>query len=185
MKNRILLALAVVGTIVLLYLAFFYRSEKFGAIVPTQTSRYSLFASSTLSNAYTGATAVSTTGRLSKSLVNVALAGAYQANTTGAKAMILIERSIDDGLTYYPYHTITYETSGILMNTSGSSSSIGSPLIVPGIGASTSGTAVGFSSDFTIAADYLRFSAKEVSSSTGSVLTTPGILTLKALFTSL
>ena len=159
--------------------------QEFGAIVPTQAARYTLFTTSTLSTSYTGGASVSTTGRLSKSLVNMVLAGFYQSNTTGARALLLVERSIDDGLTYQPYQTITPETADVLINTSGTGTSIGSPFVVPGTGASTSGTVIGFSADLTLAADYIRVSAKEVSSSTGSTVTTPGTLTAKVLFQSL
>lgn len=183
-KSKILVAVGAVVVALVLFAAF-SNQKTFGALTPTQTVRYSLVSSSTLSNAYTGAGSVSTTARLAKSLSNVAIGGVYVPRTTGSKMLILIERSIDDGVTYQPYQTITPESADILINTSGSSSSIGSPFIVPGNGVSTSGTSIGFSADFTLAADYLRFSAKEVSSSSGSVLVTPGTVTLKTLFTSL
>lgn len=161
------------------------KPTDFGSLTPTQTARYSLFSSLPLTNSYTASGSVSSTGRLSKSLVNMVLAGTYIANTTGSKVMLLVERSIDDGATYQPYQTITPEAADVLINTSGSGTSIGSPFIVPGNGASVSGTSIGFSSDLTLAADYIRVSAKEVSSSTGSVLVTPGVLTARVLFQSL
>lgn len=174
------------AVLVLIFSVFNQKKQEFGASVPTQIARYALFTTSTLTNAYTGSGAVSTTGRLAKSFGNVAFSGVYQSNTTGAKAMILLERSLDDGVTYQPYQTMTPETADVLINTSGSGTSSGSPFIIPGTGASASGTnPIPFSWDLSLAADYVRVSVKEVSSSTGSVLVTPGTITLRTLFTSL
>ncbi|MFA6158984.1 MAG: hypothetical protein WC763_05195 [Candidatus Paceibacterota bacterium] len=163
----------------------YVNKDRFGAMTPTQNAHYSLVASSTLTNAFTGAGAVSTTGRLFRGFDSMVLAGTYLPNTTGSRVLILLERSIDEGVTYQPFQYSAAGVGSIFVETSATGSVIGTPIAIPQSVASTSGTSMTFSLDLNnTKADFYRFSAKEVSSSTGAILVTPGVLTLKAMFTT-
>lgn len=122
-------------------------------------------------------------------LPNFVFGGVYTPKNYGSRIYILVERSIDKGVTYYPYSTITPETNDILINTSGTTTPAGvaiagSPFVIPGnaIGTAASGTPIYFSYDLTAAADYIRISAVEAVTSTDR--NTLGTLWLQSYFTS-
>lgn len=130
----------------------------------------------TLTTSYNDA---SSTVELTTGLPNIAVLGSYVPHSYGSNIYILIERSVDNGVTFFPYSTITPENTDTLVNTSGTSSTNGSPFIIPGNALSTaaSGTAIGFSFDLPIAADYLRFSVKENTTSTAGTVYIQTVLT--------
>lgn len=130
---------------------------------------------STLTTAYTGA---SSTTILAEGLPNIVVAGSYLPKSFGSRMYMLVERSIDKGATYEPYMTLTPETSDVLVNSSGSSTTNGSPFIIPGNSTTAaSGTSIGFSFDLTLVADYVRISAKESTTSTAGTLNAQMLLT--------
>lgn len=129
----------------------------------------------TLTTAYAGA---SSTILLAEGLPNISIAGTYLPKSYGSRLYLLIERSIDKGVTYVPYVTLTPESTDVLVNTSGTSTTNGSPFVVPGnSNTAASGTAIGFSFDVTLAADYIRLSAKESTTSTAGTLNAQALLT--------
>lgn len=125
----------------------------------------------TLTTSYSANSSTATLFKTS-GLSNIVVAGSYTPKSYGSVAYILVERSIDNGTTFYPYSTLTAESGDVLVNTSGSSTTGGTPFLVPGnnLFASTSGTAIGYSFDLSIAADYIRVSAKESTTSTAGTL---------------
>lgn len=118
----------------------------------------------TLTNSYNGA---SSTVLLTNGMPNIVIGGKYTPKSYGSNAYILLERSLDGGSTFVPYQTLTAESSDVLVNTSGTSTT-GTPFIVPGnnLYGSTSGTPIFFSFDVSLVADYIRISARETSTST-------------------
>ena len=112
-------------------------------------------------------------------LPNLAFNVGYTPKSYGSRLYVLLERSFD-GTNFYPYATITPETGDVLINTSGTGTTAGIPFVIPGnsIGTSASGTRIATSWDLTLAASYVRISAKEVSTSTA------GTMNLEAYFTS-
>lgn len=126
----------------------------------------------TLTSAYTGAGAASSSRIAVDGYPNLVLAGTYTPNTYGAKVFILLTRSIDGGVTYLPYETISPQSDGTLINTNGTGTTNGSPFVIPGnaLGTTASGTAIGFSFDLTAVADFVKVSAKEVTTSTAGTL---------------
>lgn len=121
----------------------------------------------TLTNSY-----VSSTGMRSLGLSNIVIAGNYLSKSDQSRLFIELERSVDNGATYQAYDTITPQADSVLVNTSGTSTSNGSPFIVPGNaqGSHASGTNVGFSFDLSVAADYVRVAAKESATSTSGTV---------------
>jgi len=125
----------------------------------------------TLTNSYTAAGSASSTQMGSLGLPNISVSGEYTPKSYGSVAYILVERSIDGGVSYQPYQTITPEVADVLLNTNGSSTTNGSPFIVPGnaLFTSASGTAIGFSFDVSLVADYVKIFVKESTTSTAGV----------------
>lgn len=172
MKNKILLALVVVLCVFGLYGVYKSLSggvsQEFGAITPTQSARYTLFTTSTLTTGYTGAGAVSSTNIFGKHLSNIAIGGSYVPKSHGSVLQILVERSLDNGVTYKPYNVLEVQNDEILVHTSGTA---GMPFTIPGSGTAASGTTIGFDFDLTMIADYIRISAKETTTSTAGTVT--------------
>lgn len=134
----------------------------------------------TLTSSYNGA---STTLQNVGGLPNIVLGGTYTPKSYGSNILIMVERSLDHGATFFPYSTITPQTTSTIINTNGASSTAGTPFVFPAdsgavIATSPSGTAVTFSWDMTLAADYLRVKVKENTTSTF------GTLNLQTYFTS-
>lgn len=155
---------AIVLAIVLAVLSW-HGTAPLGSGGPFESEGYALFASSTLTSAYTGAGAVSSTVYLAEGLPNFLIGGWYLPKSYGSQVYIQIERSLDHGVTFVPYMTITPSASSTGVNT------MSSPFIVPSVATAASGTAIGYSFDLTMVADYVRVSAKEVTTSTAGTLT--------------
>lgn len=117
----------------------------------------------TMNQTYSSSTALRALG-----LSNVVIAGNYIPKSYGSRLYLVLERSVDNGATYQNYGTLTPETGDVLVNTNGTSTTGGTPFVIPGnaIGSAASGTSIGFSYDLSIAADYIRIAAKEYSTST-------------------
>ncbi len=167
-----------VGVVVIL--AFLYwPKNQLGHGGPFESINYQAFSTSTLTGAYTGAGSVSSSIILAGGLPNIAIAGKYTPKSYGSIAEILVERSLDHGATFEPYVTISPESADTLVNTSGTGTTNGSPFLVPGnaLYLSASGTTIGYSFDLTLVADYIRVSAKEVTTSTAGTLNTQVLLT--------
>lgn len=128
----------------------------------------------TLTTAYSGA---SSTPMTAMGLPNMTIAGTYTPRSYGSKALLLLERSIDNGATYQPYTVLEPRSTDVLVYTSGSSTTSGIPFIIPGTGGSTSGTAIGFSFDLSVVADFIRLSAKEMTTSTAGTISVRSVLT--------
>jgi len=139
-----------------------YSSVHYNQLVPT----------STLSNSYSAAGSVSSSRIAIDGYPNVVLSGTYTPASYGSIAYILIQRSVDGGATYKPYVTITPEQADVLINTSGSSTSNGTPFLVPGNGlfTSASGTNINFSLDLTMVADFIKVQVKENTTSTAGTM---------------
>lgn len=136
----------------------------FGAIVPTQSTRYNALGSAaspvTLNTTFNSN---SSTMMLSRSLSHVAFAGTYTPKTTNAVMYLKLERSLDSGVTFYPYSELQVTPTQVLVysDSFATSTSSAAPFLIPGDGTSTSGTDIGFSWDMEIAADFLRVSLAE------------------------
>lgn len=163
--------LILVAVFLLIAVGYGARERLFGALTPTQSARYALFGTlaspSTLTTSFTAAGSVSSTPRLVKNMPNIVVAGTYTPYSHGSVLQILVERSIDDGSTFEPYNLLEAESGAILVHTS---STTGMPFIIPGDGMATSGTAQEFSFDLTLAADYIRISAREITTSTAGTV---------------
>jgi hypothetical protein len=124
---------------------------------------------STLSTSYNGA---SSSQILATGVPHLAIAGTYTPKAYGSGLFLRLERSLDNGNTWMPYNVISPGATGVLVYTSGSSTTSGAPFIVPGEGqgVATSGTALGFSFDLPIVADRIRIAAKEQTTSTAGTL---------------
>lgn len=149
------------------------RGEGFFGGGLTSPDRNYIDAFGTAASPYTLTNTYVTSSRLKiLGLANVAFAGTYTPRSYGSVSYILVERSIDNGQNYYPYATITPETGDVLLNTSGTSTTSGSPFIVPGnvLFTAASGTAIPYSFDISLAADYVRVSTKEVTTSTAGTI---------------
>lgn len=119
-------------------------------------------ASGTLSGVYSVSTPLRILG-----LSNVVIGGTWTPRSYGSVLYLQIERSLDNGVTYVPYDTITPSTDRISVYNNGFvTSSVGIPFQVPGAGTSASGTTQTFSFDTTLAADYIRVGVKENTTST-------------------
>jgi len=143
--------------------------QQFGSGGPFESVGYSAAigsatAPATLTAAYTGA---STTPMISRGLPNVVLAGRYTPASYGSTMSLRVERSIDNGVTYQPYSVLSYGTTSTQVY---SDPTNGIPYVVGTPGTSASGTAIGFSFDLTLAADYIRVSALESTTSTAGVV---------------
>lgn len=123
----------------------------------------------TLTNSYGG---TSSTVLLTNGLPNISVGGRYTPKSQGSKLYILMERSLDNGSTFVPYGTLLASSTAVFVNTNGSSTTNGTPFILPAGNSdvSTSGTAIGFSFDLTLVGDYIRISAKEDTTSTAGTL---------------
>lgn len=165
-KGNLLVPL--IALVILLVVGGLYsQRDRFGAMNPTQNARYNILGTSaspiTLTSAYTGAGSASTTARLMKSMPNVVVSGTYTPKSHGSVLQVLVERSIDDGVTYQPYNLLELNSNEVLVHTSGTT---GIPFRIPGSGTAASGTAMNFSFDLTMAGDYVKISAKETTTST-------------------
>lgn len=109
-----------------------------------------------------------------KGMPNIAFAVQYTPKSYGSSVYILLERSIDNGATFFPYGTLTTESADTLVNSSGTRSTAGTPFVIPGndVGTATSGTTIKISWDLSLVADYIRLSAKESTTSTFGTLST-------------
>lgn len=123
----------------------------------------------------------SSTVVLAAGLNNVVLGGTYTPKTTNANAYIKVERSLDNGSTYLPYSVLqALPTQTLVYSDSfATTTSSAAPFTIPGDGTSTSGTAITFSFDLTLAADYLRVSIAEQNGTS-----TPGTAHLQILLNS-
>ena len=135
---------------------------------------------STLTSVYNGA---STTVQNISGLPNIVIAGTYLPKSYGSNILIQLERSLDDGATFFPYSTLTPDTTSTVINTTGASSTAGTPFVLPAdvgevLYTTVSGTAITFSWDLTLAAQWLRVKVKENTTSTF------GTLNLQTYFTS-
>lgn len=128
----------------------------------------------TLTTAYSGA---SSTPMTAMGLPNMTVAGTYTPRSHGSQMLLLLERSIDNGATYQPYNILEPRSTDVLVYTSGSSTTAGIPFIIPGTTGAASGTAIGFSFDLSVVADFIRLSAKEMTTSTAGTLSVRSVLT--------
>lgn len=126
----------------------------------------------TLKGTFSGAGAASSSQIAIDGFPNVTIAGTYTPKSHGSFMYLQVQRSIDNGTTFVPYMTITPETSDVLVNYNGTSSIAGSPFVIPGnaSGTTASGTAITWSFDLTLLADYIKIFAKEVTTSTFGTL---------------
>ena len=180
MNNQKLLIGSVVAIALLLIAGLFlgYRKHNGELAFGTSGAGYSsvhynsLVATSTLTSSYTAAGSVSSSRIAIDGYPNVVLSGVYTPASYGSIAYILIQRSIDGGATYKPYATITPESADVLVNSNGSSTSGGSPFLVPGnaLFSSASGTAINFSWDLTMIADFVKVQVKELTTSTAGTM---------------
>lgn len=140
------------------------------AAIGTATSPVTL-ATTTYSNA-------SSSVILAGGLPHLVLAGTYTPKSYGSVMYLKLERSIDNGTTFFPYDVISPGVSGTLVYNAGTSTTPGAPFVIPGegIGTAASGTAIGFSFDLPAVADYIRVSAKEYSTSTRGTVNVQVIL---------
>lgn len=175
MQKRIAAIVAAIAVVLLavLWLAGRSQTAPLGHGGPLEQQSYDAIGSastpSTLTTAYNGA---SSTVISAEGLPNVAISGTYTPNSYGSVAYILLERSTDGGATFYPYQTLTSESSDVLVNTNGTSTTNGSPFLVPGnaLFTSASGTAVLFSFDVSGIADFWRVRVKESTTSTAGTM---------------
>src|SRR3990167_1746585 len=113
----------------------------FGAIVPTQSTRYNAIGSAsspvTLNTTFNSN---SSTMMLSRSLSHVVFAGTYTPKTTNAVMYLRLERSLDSGTTFYPYSELQVTPTQILVysDSFATSTSSAAPFLIPGDGTSTS-----------------------------------------------
>lgn len=104
-------------------------------------------------------------------LPNLAFVIGYTPASYGSRLALLLERSFD-GTNFYPYATITPESGDVLINSSGTTTGgvtfTSPPFLIPGnaLGTAVSGTRITTSFDLTLAAGWIRLSAREVSTST-------------------
>lgn len=103
---------------------------------------------------------------LSKYLPNINLSGKYtpKAGQTDRVMYIQIEASNDNGTTFYQLATKLEGTDNIKIYVLDSALATGSnqiPITIPGELVSTGGNSYEFSFDFTLQADYIKFSVKE------------------------
>lgn len=123
-----------------------------------------------LTQVYVSSTRVKTLG-----LDKVVVSGSYTPRSFAPKLFLVVERSTDNGQTYYPY-TITSESSSqINVFPNGfTTSSLGIPFQIPGAlsASSTSGTTMlfSFSLPYPFVADYMRVAVKEQTTSTGGLV---------------
>lgn len=104
-------------------------------------------------------------------LSNIVVQGRYMPAQGGSILYIQIERSVDNGQTYYPFDNVTPSTDRTsVYSNQFVTSSTAVPYQIPGSGNSASGTAITFSFDATIAADFVRISAKESTTGTQGTL---------------
>lgn len=104
-------------------------------------------------------------------LSNVVIGGTYLPKSHNSKMYLLVERSLDYGASWIPYDVITPSTDRVSVWSNGYvTSSVGVPFLIPGSGTAASGTAIGFSFDTTLAADYIRVSVAEDTTSTAGTV---------------
>ena len=121
---------------------------------------------STLTSTYTSSTPLRIPG-----LSNLVVAGTYTPKAFGSNLFIVLERSIDNGQTYYPYQVITPSTDRVsVWSNSFATSSQAVPFLIPGSGSSQTNVAIPFSFDTTLAADYVRLAVKESTTSTAGTV---------------
>lgn len=137
-------------------------TETFGSNDPTQSARYTIFASSTLQAGFTGGGVPSST-LVTRLKPNMAIGGTYLPRAHGSYLQLRLERSLDNGVTYQPYTNLEATNSETLIHTS---STDGTFFTFPGAITAASNTTYSFSFDLTMIADYVRFSAREVTTST-------------------
>lgn len=143
------------------------KSIKLGTVETISDRTYlDAFGTASSSATLTSTYATSTSLRV-QGLSNVVLAGTYTPKSYGSTLFLVIERSIDYGKNFYPYQVITPSTDRVSVWSNGFvTSSRGVPFMIPGSGSAASGTAMTFSFDTTLAADYIRILAKESTTST-------------------
>lgn len=122
--------------------------------------------SSILTGSYVSSTRMKVLG-----LDKLVVAGSYTPRSFAPTLYLMVERSIDNGQTYYPYALTTNLDSRINVGTGAfATSSAGVPFQIPGStsASSTSGTAMtfSFSLPYPFTADYMRLSVKEQTTST-------------------
>lgn len=148
------------------------NTNSFGAGVPTQVRRDFVesigtsAAPSTLTTSYVG---TSSTAYSIGGLHNFVFSGSYLPKSHGSQVYLLVERSLDEGVTYRPYETLNVGNNSVQINTGGSSSTNGTPFII-GTASTTSGTAISFDFDLSMVTDYIRIQAKEDTTSTAGTL---------------
>jgi hypothetical protein len=190
-ENKIRLISVGIGAVVLCAILFLWKiyqlpsqPQQLGHGGPLESINYpAAIGTATVpistSSTYTGAGSASSSAILATGLPNLVLAGTYTPKSFGSNLLIQVQRSIDNGNTYEPYMTITPESGDVLVNSSGTSTTNGSPFIVPGnnLFRATSGTAIGFSFDLTLVADYIKILTKEQTTSTFGTINVQALLT--------
>lgn len=101
---------------------------------------------------------------------NVAFFVGYKPRTFGSNLYLLLERSPDSGVSWYPYNVIQPTATSTLVFSQGASSTAGIPFVYPGSGQLTANVTSTFSFDVTLAAGLFRISAKEDTTSTAGIL---------------
>ena len=144
-----------------------FQSLSFNLVGTTSTP-------STITNLYAGTSSTKVNVR---GYPNVSLVGSYTPKSYGSAIYILVERSIDNGASFQPYSVLVPGTTQIPVYAAGASSTSGIPFLVPGAGtgSAVSGTAIGFSFDLSLAADRMRVSVKESTTSTYGTLSLEGL----------
>jgi len=151
-------------------------NKLFGAASDTDIVRYNAIGTTsvplTLNRSFTGGGAVSSSALLVRGMPNLAFAVGYLPKSQGSKAYLLLERSIDNGTTFFPYESLTVSSTEIQVNTNGTSTTNGTPFVFPkGLtDVSTSGTLIKADWDMTLVADYIKISLKEDTTSTAGTV---------------
>lgn len=145
-----------------------FQSQSISLIGTTSTP-------STLTSAYGG---TSSTAIRVRGYPNISLVGSYTPKSYGSAIYILLERSIDNGASFQPYSVLVPGTTQVPVYADGASSTSGIPFLIPGAGtgSAASGTAIGFSFDVSLAADRMRVSVKESTTSTYGTLNLQGLV---------
>lgn len=145
------------------------ESEEFGSGSAFESIYYNAIgtptAASTLTQVFEN---TSSTVVMAKGLNNIVIAGEYTPTSEDSLLYIEVERSLDSGTTFLPYSVLQPFPTQTLVYSNGAATTgtEAIPFTIPGGETSVSGTAIGFSFDLTMAADYLRVSLKESTTST-------------------
>lgn len=105
-----------------------------------------------------------------KYLPNIHLDFTYVPGGNDDYALLLLEASNDDGVTFYPISNVVYATTetDVYADSGTGSTASGMPLIIPGDKTSTAATPISGFADFTTVASHVRISVKESAADGGT-----------------